>query len=49
MNLRGLPERYPKRHATVKRIVDRPQDLFVDEKLRLIVFGFDGDQKDGAY
>ena len=47
--LRGLAGRYPKRHEMMKRIADRPQDLFVDKNPRLVVFGFDGDQKNGPY
>ena len=49
VDLRGLAERYPKRHLLMERIVERPQELFVDENPRLIVFGFDGDQKNGSY
>ena len=40
---------YPKRHLLMERIVERPQELFVDENPRLNVFGFDGDQKNGSY
>lgn len=47
--LRGLAELNPKRHAMMKRIVNGSRDLLVDENPRLIVFGFDGDQKNGAY
>ena len=49
VNLRGMPERHPERHAIMTRVVDRPQELYVDENPRLIVFGFDGDQKEGSY
>ena len=49
VDLRGLAERFPKRHLLMERIVERPQELFVDENPRLIVFGFDGDQKNGSY
>ncbi len=49
VNLRGMSERHPKRHALMMRAVNRPQELFVDGNPRLIVFGFDGDQKEGPY
>ena len=48
MDLPKLAERYPRRHKLMKRIVDRPQELFLDKNPRLIVFGFDEDQKDGS-
>ena len=46
--LRGLAELYPKRHAMMKDVVVRQQSLFINENPRLIVFGFDQDQKDGS-
>ena len=45
--LHGLAKRNPKRHATMKRIVNSPEKLVVDETPRLIVFDFDEDQKNG--
>lgn len=30
VNLREMPERHPERHAVLTRVVDRPQELYVD-------------------
>ena len=46
--LRNMAERYPKRHVMMRRAVET-KDLFVDKKPRLIVFGFDEDQKTGRW
>ena len=48
-DLPGLAELNPKRHAMMKRIVNGSKELFVDENPRLIVFGFDRDQRNGSY
>ena len=47
--IRGLADRYPLRHKILSCIADGSEQLFVDEDPRLVVFGFDGDQKKGKY
>ena len=43
----GLAERYPKRRRLLEHVVNKQIPLSVDEYPRLLVFGFDQDQKDG--
>ena len=44
-NLQGMTERYPK--SLLKRVIDAPTKMAIDEIPVLIVFGFDSDQRDG--
>ena len=49
LNICGLVERNSPRHELLSRIADGSEVLIVDENPRLVVFGFDGDQKKGTY
>ena len=49
LNLRGLPERHPERHAMLRGIVNGSAPLMVNVEPRLVVFGFDADQRDGEH
>ena len=49
LNLRGLPERHPKRHEMLRSIVSGSTPLMVNVEPRLVVFGFDADQRDGEH
>ena len=45
LHLHGMSARHPERHAMLERIADKP--LSIDPDPRLVVFGFDADQRDG--
>ena len=45
LSLHGMSARHPKRHAMLERIAGKP--LSIDPEPRLVVFGFDADQRDG--
>lgn len=45
--LRGVAERHPERHAMLKEISSGSRKLELDPSPRLVVFGFDADQKSG--
>ncbi|MCY3837521.1 MAG: hypothetical protein OXH09_02525 [Gammaproteobacteria bacterium] len=45
--LRGLAERHPERQAMLKKIADGSRKLKLDPHPRLVVFGFDADQRSG--
>ena len=47
LRLRGLDERHAERHEVLKGIADGSTPLKVDIEPRLVVFGFDADQRDG--
>ena len=49
LNLRGLPERHPERHEMLRSIVSGSTPLMVNVEPRLVVFGFDADQRDGEH
>jgi len=49
LNIRGLADRYPIRHELLSSIADGSEDLSVNVAPRLVVFGFDQDQKKGDY
>lgn len=46
LGLRGMRERHKERQKMLERIADK--QLSIDEEVRLVVFGFDNDQKGGA-
>ena len=46
LSLRGMSARYRERHALLERMAATP--LSIDAEPRLVVFGFDADQRDGA-
>ena len=48
LNLKGLAQQHTERHKTIEGLVDREIELD-PMGVRLIVFGFDGDQRDGDY
>ncbi len=48
-DLRGLAERHPERHERLKGIADGSTPLTVNDAPRLVVFGFDEDQRSGTY
>ena len=48
-DLRGLAERHPERHEILKGIADGLTPLTVNDTPRLVVFGFDEDQRTGKY
>ena len=43
--LHGMRERHPERHEMLRSVAGRP--LAIDERPRLVVFGFDSDQRSG--
>ena len=45
----GVAERHRERHAILESIASGQRNLDIDPNPVLIVFGFDGDQKDGKY
>ena len=47
LNLRGFDERHPQRHELLKSIVNGSKPLKVNTEPRLVVFGFDADQRAG--
>ena len=47
LHLRGLHERHAERHKMLEGIADGSTPLTVDIEPRLVVFGFDADQRDG--
>ena len=47
LRLRGLDERHAERHEMLKGIADGSTPLKVNVEPRLVVFGFDADQRDG--
>ena len=47
LRLRGLDERHAERHEMLKGIADSSTPLKVNVEPRLVVFGFDADQRDG--
>ena len=49
LGLRGLDARHPERHETLKGIVSGSTPLVVNSEPRLVVFGFDADQRDGKH
>ena len=49
LDLRGLDERHPRRHELLKGIVDGSTPFKVNVEPRLVVFGFDADQRDGKH
>lgn len=48
-SLHGVAERHPERHAILESIASGQLNLDIDPNPVLIVFGFDGDQKDGKH
>ena len=46
-DLAGMNRRHPGRHRMLKRIADSPEQLRIDTKPRLLLFGFCKDQRDG--
>ena len=46
LDLHGMRERDVERHRLLERIANKP--MSIDENVRLVVFGFDNDQKGGA-
>ena len=48
-SLHGMAERHPERHAMLESILSGQWKLDIDPDPVLIVFGFDGDQKDGRH
>ncbi len=48
-SLRGVAKRHPDRHSMLESVVDGSRKLTIDENPVLLVFGFDGDQKDGKH
>ena len=48
-SLHGVADRHPKRHAILESIASGELNLDIDPNPVLIVFGFDGDQKDGKH
>ena len=47
LRLRGIDERHAERHEVLEGIADGSTPLKVNVELRLVVFGFDADQRDG--
>ena len=47
--LRGLAERYPERHAILKRVAEEEVKLCIDTEPRLVVFGYDSNQEEGKW
>ena len=47
LSLRGVAERYPERHAMLKDIASGSRRLELDPHPRLVVFGYDADQRSG--
>lgn len=45
LSLHGMEERHPERHAMLQRIAGKP--LSIDPEPKLVVFGFDSDQRNG--
>lgn len=45
LSLHGMEERHPERHALLQRIARKP--LSINPEPKLLVFGFDSDQRDG--
>lgn len=43
--LNGFAERHPKRHAILKEVANRPETLSIDPRLRLVVFGKLGENR----
>ena len=48
-SLHGVAKRHPERHAILESIASGQRNLDIDPNPVLIVFGFDGDQKDGKH
>ena len=48
-SLHGVAERHQERHAILESIASGQRNLDIDPNPVLIVFGFDGDQKDGKH
>ena len=48
-SLHGVAERHPERHAILESIASGQRNLDIDPNPVLIVFDFDGDQKDGKH
>ena len=48
-SLHGVAERHRERHAMLESVASGAAELTIDEEPVLIVFGFDGDQKDGKH
>lgn len=47
LSLDGVADRYREHHTMLRSVVDGSRKLTIDESPVLLVFGFDGDQKDG--
>ena len=47
--LHGVAKRHRERHAMLESVASGAAELTIDEEPVLIVFGFDGDQKDGKH
>lgn len=47
LNLSGLSDRYPKREHMMRAVIEDRKPLEIDANPKLLIFGFDADQKIG--